>query len=41
MPAKAGIQGRNDSIRRSFHHRIPAQCRPVEHSAGSGDPAYN
>jgi len=24
MPAKAGIQGRNDSMRRRFHHWIPA-----------------
>jgi len=41
MPAKAGIQGRKESIHRRFYHRIPAKGRWVKHSAGSGDPAYN
>jgi len=27
IPAQAGIQGGKDSVRPTFHHGIPAQCR--------------
>jgi len=32
IPAQAGIQGRKGSLRPTFHHWIPAQCRQVEPS---------
>jgi len=34
MPAKAGIQGRKDSIHRWFHHWIPAFAGMTARGAG-------